>query len=74
MEKFEFSSQNAEKSFENIAFSGRIFYQVYKEAEFFKNDENIEAVLCKSHELRRKLKDVAPGEVVFINGIWLEKK
>lgn len=74
MKKFEFSSPNTVTPLEKTVFSGRMFYQVYKEAEFLKYNENIETILCKSHELRQKLKGVAPGEHIVINGIWLEKK
>ncbi|CAH2049227.1 unnamed protein product, partial [Iphiclides podalirius] len=73
MEKFEFSSQSASTPQEKVVFSGRIFYNVYKDAEFLRYTENIDTVLSKSHELRRKLKDVAPGKILLIDGMRLER-
>ncbi|OWR43543.1 hypothetical protein KGM_209558 [Danaus plexippus plexippus] len=70
MKKFEFSSRNNEVS---EVFSGRIFYNVYKDAEFLRHSENVETILAKGYELRNMLKQVKPGEIVALNGMMLER-
>ncbi|CAG9565923.1 unnamed protein product [Danaus chrysippus] len=69
MKKFEFSSRNNESE----VFSGRDFYNVYKDAEFLRHSENVEAILAKGYELRNMLKQVKPGELVALNGMMLER-
>ncbi|CAK1580851.1 unnamed protein product [Parnassius mnemosyne] len=73
MEKFEFSSTSSGPRIPKDPFSGHIFYNVYKEAEFLRHSDNIETILAKGYELRQKLKNVLPGQQVMIDGIWLEK-
>ncbi|XP_068622634.1 uncharacterized protein [Battus philenor] len=73
MEKFQFSSTGGTTNRKIVPFSGRVFFGVYKEAEFLRHSDNIETILSKGYELRQKLKNVKPGQYVKIDGIWLEK-
>ncbi|XP_014359270.2 uncharacterized protein LOC106711467 [Papilio machaon] len=73
METFKFSSTSKPTQRDFDHFSGRIFYGVYKDAEFLRHSNNIETILSKGYELRHKLKTVAPGQVVMIDGVELEK-
>nr|XP_026493381.1 uncharacterized protein LOC113398708 [Vanessa tameamea] len=70
MSKFKFSSKSVEIY---QIFSGQVFYAVYKNADFLRHSENIDAILVKGFELRASLKDIAPGEVVKIDGMLLDK-
>lgn len=70
MKKFEFSS----KPNEYPQFSGKMFYDVYKDSEFLRHSDNIKTILAKGYELRKSLKDVKPGEVVVVEGMFLENK
>ncbi|XP_050350333.1 uncharacterized protein LOC126773425 [Nymphalis io] len=70
MHKFQFSSKRVEPY---QIFSGQVFYAVYKNADFLRHSENIDAILVKGFELRSSLKDIAPGKVVKIDGMVLEE-
>lgn len=71
MKKFEFSSKRNEPF---PIFSGKVFYDIYKDSEFLRHSENIETILSKGYELRQMLKKVQPGEVVALKGMVLERK
>ncbi|XP_013169732.1 PREDICTED: uncharacterized protein LOC106119353 [Papilio xuthus] len=73
METFKFSSTSKPTQRDIVHFSGRIFYGVYKNSEFLRHSNNIETILSKGYELRKKLKSVAPGQVVMVDGVELEK-
>ncbi|XP_045776113.1 uncharacterized protein LOC123874654 [Maniola jurtina] len=70
MKKFEFSSTSND---EEPIFCGAIFYSVYKQAEFLRQSDNIETILSKGYELRKMLKEVAPGQRVAVSGMVLAK-
>lgn len=71
MKKFEFSSNHVVP--EQI-FSGKLFYNVYKDAEFLRHSDNIETILAKGYQLRKTLKETMPGELVKVDGMFLERK
>ena len=70
MKKFEFSSK--EKEFP--IFSGKMFYDVYKDSEFLRHSDNIKTILSKRHELMQSLRGVKPGEVIAFKEMYLENK
>ncbi|XP_045450227.1 uncharacterized protein LOC123658985 [Melitaea cinxia] len=70
MKKFEFSSNHVVP--EQI-FSGKLFYNVYKDAEFLRHSDNIETILAKGYQLRKTLKETKPGELVKVDGMYLER-
>lgn len=68
MKKFEFSSKDKEFP----VFSGKIFYDVYKDSEFLRHSDNIKTILSKGYELRQSLKEVNPGEIITLKEMHLE--
>ncbi|KAF9419853.1 hypothetical protein HW555_003686 [Spodoptera exigua] len=56
MEKFTFTSDSSENRKPQHTFNGSNFYHVYKDAEFLRIDANIEMLLGRGYELRKKLK------------------
>ncbi|KAJ0175015.1 hypothetical protein K1T71_009156 [Dendrolimus kikuchii] len=72
MENFTFSSSsNSQEPKET--FYGPQFYTVYKEAEFLRSSENVEMILSKAYELRKKLNEIEPGKLLKIDGMMLER-
>ncbi|XP_045501425.1 uncharacterized protein LOC123698717 [Colias croceus] len=69
MKKFEFVSKSDVSSF-----NGKVFYEIYKHAQFLKENDNVKTILNKSYQLRQMLKDVAPGEKVMVKNMWLTKE
>ncbi|CAH2087589.1 unnamed protein product [Euphydryas editha] len=70
MKKFEFSSDRVVR---DQIFSGQMFYNVYKDAEFLRHSDNIETILAKGYQLRKTLKETKPGQLVAVEGMFLEK-
>lgn len=52
-------------------FCGPNFYVVYKDAEFLRNSNNVEIILSKAYELRKKLNMISPGNLLKIDGMDL---
>ncbi|XP_046966694.1 uncharacterized protein LOC124534740 [Vanessa cardui] len=70
MSNFKFSSKTVQLY---PVFSGQVFYAVYKDVDFLRERENIDAVLVKGFELRASLKNIVAGEFLKINGMNLDE-
>ncbi|KAM3965440.1 LOW QUALITY PROTEIN: uncharacterized protein ACR2FA_000274 [Aphomia sociella] len=64
--KFKFSPRP-----EIVIFNGNQFYNTYKDSEFLHSSVNIECILHQGYELRKSLKNIKPGELIDLKGMWL---
>lgn len=71
MENFEFSSEP--KTPPATTFNGPQFYDVYKDADFLRIDANVEKLLGRGYELRKKLSTVPAGHTIVLEGMHLER-
>ncbi|XP_047505775.1 uncharacterized protein LOC125050175 [Pieris napi] len=65
MKKFAFQSSS------DSHFSGSMFFEIYKNADFLCHNKNVETILSKGYQLRQALKDISPGEKVTMQDMWL---
>ncbi|CAK1542063.1 unnamed protein product [Leptosia nina] len=55
-------------------FCGKLFYEMFKNAEFLQEEKNVVTILSKGYQLRQALKGVRPGETVCMQGMWINKR
>ncbi|XP_022129851.2 uncharacterized protein LOC111003571 [Pieris rapae] len=65
MKKFAFQDSSDSR------FSGCMFFEIYKNADFLRHNNNVETILSKGYQLRRALKDISPGEKVTMQNMWI---
>lgn len=73
METFSFrSSTKGTTSAQPSKFSGKHFYETYKDSEFLQNKQNFDDILANSYVLKKEWEQLNPGFTMSIKDFIIE--